>query len=378
MSQKKERVMGKMFEEVEVGNLKLKNRVMRGATWENLATDDGKLTDELYKVYEELAEGDVGLITTGYAFIMNDEQPNPGMMCAANDEAISTYSKLTEMVHAKGSKIMMQLAYGGSQTGFNVEGRTIWSPSGIEDLAFGVTPTPMTKDDIQQLIKAFGDAAVRAKNVGFDGVQLHAAHGYLLSQFLTPYYNRRDDEYGGSIENRARIIIEAFKEVRQRVGDDYMVSVRFNSQDFFDNGLTFDDAQCVAKMLDECGADLIELSGGSFASGENNPCRKTDKFPDTEAYHAEFAAKVAQDVKAPVAVIGGFRTPETIDRVLDTTGVKLVAMSRPFLQEPGILNRWESGDLAPSECFGCNGCFKDRPAGYNPCVKRRHHVLEDK
>ncbi len=362
--------MKQIFEETRIGNLALKNRLVRSATWENLADEKGHMTYPLYQVHKELAAGGVGLIITGYAFVTRDEQPNPGMMGIYDDSFITEYRKLTDMVHEQGSRIVMQIAYGGTQTGYPPEGRTIWGPSKEADLATGVVPTPMTKEDIRSLVKAFGDAAARAKEAGFDGVQIHGAHSYLLSQFLNPYYNRRTDEYGGSVENRARMHLEVYDEIRRRVGDDYPVMIKINSEDFIDGGATIEDSLSLAKMLDERGIDAIEVSGGTGGSGEKIPARLKINAPQKEAYHAEYAKRIAATVKAPVLLVGGLRSPEVIEGLLGSTDIELFSLARPLLAEPDLPHRWQSGDRTRARCVSCNGCLQYRKGG-NFCILPR-------
>jgi len=359
--------MRKIFEPTIVNHLHLKNRLVRSATWENLADDKGYLTQELMETYEKLALGGVGLIITGYAFVNRDEQPNPHMMGIYSDNFIAGYRKLTDMVHEHGSRIVMQIAYGGSQTGYPPEGRLIWGPSAVADLATGVVPTPMLREDIRTLVEAFGDAAARVKRSGFDGVQIHGAHSYLLSQFLNPYYNRRTDEYGGPIENRARIFLEVYDAIRERVGNDFPVLIKINSEDFMEDGATIEDSLVLAKMLDERGIDAIEVSGGTAGSGKKIPPRMKIDTPEKEAYHADYAARIAAEVEAPVMLVGGLRSPAVIEGLLDNTKIELFSLSRPLLCEPDLPHRWQDGDLARSRCVSCNGCLKIKDGG-NYCI----------
>jgi len=349
--------MKTIFEEVSIGSLTLKNRLVRSATWEGMATEDGHMTEPLFKVYEGLAKGGVGLIITGYCYILAEEHPNPRMMGIYDDAFIDEYRRLTSMVHDNGCKIVMQIVYGGSCTPRSAEGRVIWSPSGVTDLATGVTPTEMTRENIRTVIQAFGDAAVRAKAAGFDGVQLHGAHGYLLSQFMTPYYNRRNDEYGGSLEKRARIILEVYEEVRRRVGEDYPVMIKINGEDYIDGGVPLADSMQLATMLDEKGIDAIEVSGGVASAGKNIPPRPKINSPEKEAYHVANAAQIAKEITAPVMVVGGGRTLDVIERSLNESEIACFSLSRPLVSEPDLPNRWHSGDRAKARCVSCNGCL---------------------
>lgn len=362
--------MRTIFEESTINGMTLKNRLVRSATWENMADAKGHITKKLFKVYENLAKGGVGMIITGYAFVIRDEQPNPGMMGIYNDSFIDEYLSLTEMVHAHGSRIVMQIAYGGTQTNYPPEGRLIWGPSDVADLATGVVPTPMSRVDIRTLVQAFGDAAERVKAAGFDGVQFHGAHSYILSQYLSPHYNRRTDEYGGSIENRARIFTEVYEEIRHRVGADFAVMVKINAEDFVENGATFEECRFVCRQLSERGIDAIEISGGTAASGKQNPSRPKINNPDKEAYHASYAALIAQEVPTHVILVGGLRSPEVIESLLATTKIPYFALSRPLLCEPDLPKRWQQGDRSRARCVSCNGCHRMNPDG-NRCVLNR-------
>lgn len=359
--------MAKIFEPTAIGRMALKNRLIRSATWENMADDKGHMTDKLFKVYEDLAKGGVGMILTGYAFVVEEEQPNPGMMGIYDDSFIAEYQQLTTMVHQHNSRIVAQIAYGGSQTGYPAEGRLIWGPSAVADLATKVVPTEMTQDDINTLVHAFGAAAKRAKEAGFDGVQMHGAHGYLLSQFLSPHYNRRSDHYGGSIENRARIFIEVYEQIRQQVGDDYPVLIKINAEDYFEDGAVFDDCRYVCHQLAQRGIDAIEISAGTFASGEKIPARAKINTPEKEAYHAQYAIQLANELDIPIITVGGLRSPEVIEQLLATSRVALFSLSRPLLTEPDLPNRWQAGDRQRAKCVSCNGCLQNRPGG-NVCI----------
>ncbi len=359
--------MRSLFDATAINGIALKNRLVRSATWENMADPKGHMTDKLFQVYEDLARGGAGLIITGYAFVTADEQPNPGMMGIYHDSFIAEYRKLTDMVRSHGSRIVMQIVYGGTQTGYPAEGRIIWGPSEVADLATGVVPTPMTQGDIATLVQAFGDAAERAQAAGFDGVQMHGAHSYLLSQFLNPYYNRRSDEYGGSIENRARIIFEVYEEIRKRVGRNYPVLIKINAEDFMEGGATFEDIRFVCSQLAERGIDAIEISGGTGASGEKIPARVKIDTPEKEAYHATYAAQVAAEICVPVILVGGLRSPGVIEGLLESTSIDFFSLSRPLLAEPDLPKRWQQGDLLPARCISCNGCLQMRPGG-NVCI----------
>ncbi|KGK86758.1 NADH:flavin oxidoreductase [Clostridium sp. HMP27] len=356
--------MKNLFEYTTIKNMKLKNRFFKAAVWEELATEDGHMTEELFKVYEEIAKGGVGTIFTGYAYVEKNEQPNPRMMGIYDDSFIPEYKKLTNMAHSYQANIIMQIVYGGSMTHLVPPSPVIWGPSAIKNELTGIVPVEMSKEDIAYLIKSYGKAAARVKQAGFDGVELHAAHGYLLSQFLCPHYNTRTDEYGGSIENRARIILEIYDEIRKTVGDDFPVFIKINSEDFIEDGLTNEESIIVSKMLEEAGIGGIEVSGGNESAPgvlENNlgPARiKVVLSKDRESYFREHAMRLTQAVSIPIILTGGNRHMEVMDEILGSTSIAYFALGRPLISEPDLINIWVKGDYKVPKCVSCNQCYK--------------------
>lgn len=361
--------MKTLFDNTAIGNMALKNRFFRSATWEAMADSKGHMVERLYEVYESLAKGGVGTIITGYAFVTEDEQPNPGMMGVYNDSFIEEYKKLTCMVHRYGTNIILQIAYGGSRTSFNPVGRTILGASEVAQSIHGVIPKEATKEDIGHLVKSFAEAALRAKEAGFDGVQLHAAHGYLYSQFLSPHYNRRTDEYGGSIENRGRIIFETLRAMRDKVGSDFPVLIKINSSDFTEDGFSFEDCKYICKRLEDFGIDGIEISGGVITKSEDKaPKEKTSEYPEGESYYWKYAAEIAEEVKVPIILVGGNRSLGLMDDILNTTKIQYFSLARPFLREPDLINRWYAKEKGKAKCISCNKCYDTKG---NICIFRR-------
>ena len=358
-----------LFKSTAVGGMELKNRFIRSALWMKGATEDGHLTDALYKTYGDLAEGGVGLIITGYAFISSIEQPNSRMLGIYNDAFVEEYQNFTQMIHAKGSKVALQLAFGGSQSFHpNAREMDIIGPSAVENRVTGLLPREATRQDIKNVVSAFGKASLRAKKSGFDAVQIHAAHGYFLSSFLTPYYNRRNDEYNGDIHNRARIIYETYEEIRNRVGNDFPVMIKLNFDDFMDEGegLVFEDAVQVFKRLDEMGMDLFEVSATNESSGKGlAPARTKIAPPDKQSYFREATAKIAEIVKAPVILMGGNRDVDLMSEILATTKIKYVSLARPLLCEPDLINKWKNEPGYRPKCISCNKCWVKTP---NACA----------
>lgn len=352
--------MENLFDKTELNGLELKNRFIRSSLWMKMANEKGYPTKEVYKTYKELAQGGVGMIFTGYAFVMKEGKANPGMLGIYDDSFIPEYQKLTDIVHENGSKIALQIAYGGSQSyDEKATEREIWGPSAVENRVTGITPKKMTKEDIKTLVSSFGDAAVRAKEADFDAVQIHGAHGYLLSQFLTPYYNRREDEYGGSIENRARILCEVYNEVRDRVGEEYPILIKLNFDDFMDGGegLTFAEAKTVFKRLDQLGVDAFEVSAVNESSGKGiAPARTKLNSKDKESYFKEPTAEIAKEVEAPLILMGGNRTPKIMEDILNNTEIKYFSLARPLLAEPDLINQWADNLEFEPKCVNCNQC----------------------
>jgi len=368
--------MKTLFEETRIGSMILKNRLWRAATWLNMADEKGHLTKSLEKVYFALAKGGVGTIITGYANVIEEEQPNPGMLGIYNDSFIPEYKKFTEKIQAEGANIVMQIAYGGSFTTFNPESRQIWGPSAVAHPLTNVVPTEMTGENIQTLISAFALAAGRVKAAGFDGVELHGAHSYLLSQFLTPYYNQRTDGYGGSIENRARIVFEVLGAVREEVGPDYPVFIKMHcTDDWDDNGLTEKESLYVALELEKKGITGIEFSGGNldFKNYPNKgPGRSGILKAEKQSYFAEATARIADKLKVPVISVGGHRSPERLEEILNSTSIQYFSLSRLLHSEADIVNRWQKDITAKPRCISCNKCWHQNG---NICILTREPIV---
>lgn len=349
--------MKTLFDQTELLGLKLKNRFIRSATYDGFADESGHLTERLFQMYQELAAGGAGALITGLTHVSGIEEPMPGQMGIYDDSFIPEYKKLTEMCHQYQTKIILQLAWLGSQNAPGTRGRTLWGPSAVTDLGYKTTPQEMTPEDIATVQDTFAEAALRAKKAGFDGVQLHVAHGYLLNKFLTPYYNRRTDGYGGSIENRARMVLETYQKIRAKVGTEYPVLVKINCDDFMEQGMTFAECKQVCKELAAFGVNAIEISGGSLSSrpGEG-PVRTI--AAEQEGYFLPYAAELAAEISVPVILVGGNREFDAMDKMLNESAIEYFSLCRPLIRESALINRWQSGDFAKAKCISCNKCFR--------------------
>jgi 2,4-dienoyl-CoA reductase-like NADH-dependent reductase (Old Yellow Enzyme family) len=334
--------MPELFEKSDINGMVLSNRFVRSATWAGMATDEGACSPSLIDLVAALAAGGVGMIITGHAYVRRNGQHSPWQLGIHKDELIRDLQKMTQAVHENSGRIVLQLGYGGAYL----------SKSRLRQ---------MTVQDIKELVEAYGQAATRAKNAGFDGVQIFAAHGFFLSQMLCPRYNDRTDRYGGGIHNRARALLEILESIRLAVGVNYPVLVKLNCQDFVENGLTLQDSLQVAKMLEEGSMDAIELSGGLL----NNPniMRCDVKAEDAEAPFQNEARAFKKVLRVPLILVGGIRSYNVAQELLTEGVADYIAMSRPFICEPDLINRWREGDLRKAACISCDNCFEQIKKG---------------
>ena len=349
--------MTTLFEETTINGLTMRNRMVRSATWEGMCDVDGRPTEKLINFYRDLTQGGIGLIVSGYTFVRPEGKGLPGKMGIHTDDFEDDYKNMIRAVHDAGGKIAVQLVHAGGQTNSENAGRQPLAPSAIQVDQFPELPAELTKQEISDIVTAFGEGARRAKAWGFDAVQLHGAHGFLINQFLSPLTNRRTDEYGGSIENRSRFLLEVYQKVRETVGTDYPVLIKLNAADNLDGGLETDDGVYAAKTLAEVGIDAIEVSAGTPASGAENPAREKINKPEKEAYNLELARRIKNAVSCPVMVVGGFRSFEVAQKTIRDDDMDYIAMARPLIREPDLPNRWLQGDHSTAKCISCNSCF---------------------
>jgi 2,4-dienoyl-CoA reductase-like NADH-dependent reductase (Old Yellow Enzyme family) len=350
--------MRKVFDETKINHLILHNRLVRSATWEGMCRDGGHPTEKLAAYYGTLARGRVGLLITGYAFVRPDGKQLPGQMGAHEDSFAPEARLMTEAVHREGGKICLQLVHCGGQTTEKAAGSQPVAPSSVKVEQYPELPRELSEAEIAELVTAFAAGALRAREWGFDAIQLHGAHGYLINQFLSPLTNRRTDRYGSSLENRSRILLEICRAVRAAVGKDFPVMVKLSGSDNLDGGFDLEEAVLVARMLDEEGIDAIEVSGGTPASGSQTPVRQGIETREQEAYNLPLAYRIKQVTSCPVMVVGGFRTFELVEGVIRREEADFVSLARPLIREPNLPRRWEEGDESHARCISCNACFK--------------------
>ncbi|WP_076790143.1 NADH:flavin oxidoreductase [Chlorobium sp. KB01] len=379
-----------IFEPAHIGGIALRNRFIRSATHEGMADAEGAPLESLEKLYLRLARGGAGAIVTGYAGVNPQGRCSfPGMLMMHSDALVPAYRRLVEAVHREGVPIIMQLAHCGAQTRSAVTGTRTVAPSPVRDRYFSEElPMELTEDGIREIINAFINAAVRAQTTGFDGVQLHLAHGYLLAQFLSGYTNRRRDRWGGSPENRFRIVSEIMAGIRQKLGN-YPVLAKINGYDDMPGGMRPEEAVKVALMLEASGCCAVEISSGTI--GEGLAIMRGPRIP-TEAlfaanfrltslpkllrpviarilplitpaspkpyrnYNLEAASTIRKGVSIPVIAVGGIHTLEDASKAIADGAADFVSMSRPFINDPSIVKKFEDGSWSASRCTMCNYC----------------------
>lgn len=374
-----ERVKSLVFEPGKIGGMLIKNRLVRSATYEGMAAEDGSITDELVRLYKNLAAGGVGLIVTGLTYIQPGGKGLPNQMGIDRDDLIPGLHKLTQKVHEHGNgcKIAMQVAHSGRQS-FILNDMV--APSAVLERVRDIVPRAMTVADIEETIEAFASAVARAKEAGFDAVQLHAAHGYLLSEFLSPFTNRRTDEYGGSTEKRLKIVEDIYTRSVEKVGKDYPIFIKMNVDDFLEGGIDLAESKRIAEGLSNMGMAAIETSGGMwdviYRTKEElgwEPvvlieARVGIKTQDKEAYNLPYAREIRKVIKVPLILVGGLRSLDVMEGILAAKNADFIAMCRPLIRQPSLPNRWLKGKAgATAGCISCNGCVYSMMAGAVKC-----------
>jgi 2,4-dienoyl-CoA reductase-like NADH-dependent reductase (Old Yellow Enzyme family) len=355
----------------KIGGLVLKNRLIRAATSETMATDDGGATDELVDLYSTLARGGAGLIITGHIYVEPRGQYEPRQVGLDRDERVGPLARVTDAVHRLGGKIFAELSHAGSQS-LMPEIRPL-APSIVPNAIFARPPVEMSDAEIEASIAAFGTAAARAKRAGFDGIHLHSGNGYLLSQFNSPFANRRTDRWGGDAGRRSKFMIEVYTAVRRAVGPDYPVTARLGIADAVDGGLALTDGLAIAARLAALGLDALEVTYGVMTSYRENirPYAGTGRWraiadgmlhrsfsePVPEAYYRPFARAAKGAVDIPLILVGGLRSTQMMDEVIRSGDADFLAMARPFVREPDLVNKIAAGRRGPVDCVSCNVCF---------------------
>jgi 2,4-dienoyl-CoA reductase-like NADH-dependent reductase (Old Yellow Enzyme family)/small ligand-binding sensory domain FIST len=358
-SVKEEIDVSPLFQGSTLGHLSLKNRCICSATWMGMANSDGSCAPLLIACASRIARNEIGMIITEMAYVVRNGMSANNQMGVDHDDLIPGLSLMAKEIHRTGTPVVMQLNHGGLLSVPVLSGTD--ELIGPSELLKGENKVgrAMKVEEIHEMVRAFRNAAARARTAGFDGVQVHAAHGWLLSQFLSPFYNRRKDEYGGSLENRTRILIETVRGIREDHGPDFLLMVKINSEDFLEGGFNSKEMVLVSKMLENAGVDAIEVSGGTmaamYAGDYDNSYSPVTKAP---VYYREAAETLKKELNIPVILVGGIRSFESAEALVKNGIADYISFCRPLIREPDLIKRWKSGDLRDSECVSDDACMQ--------------------
>ena len=406
----------RLFSPITIGTLELPARLFKTATAETRAAADGGVTDDVVEFYRLLAKGETPLIVTGNIYVTRQGKSAPRQLGADHDDHIAGLARIPAVVHAHGGRIFAQLNHCGRQVVPDFAGnRDVVSASGVTDLLTGTRPRALGADEIATIVGEFAAAATRCREAGFDGVQMHSANGYLLSQFLTPHTNRRTDEYGGSLEGRTRLAREILAAIRQRCGDDFPVIIKMNGADKLPlrDGLTAPELGQAAHRMEEAGIDAVEISVGHYESGFPMVCGSFDLclrhmvrgsmaqlptvrrilmrslrplvafasnrlWPAREGFNLDFAPAFSRRLGIPLICVGGFRSRETMEAALAAGHCDAVSAGRPFIADPFFFRHLRDRQAGP-RCVDCNGCVGHlgaQPADcYHPEVRSQKDAM---
>jgi 2,4-dienoyl-CoA reductase-like NADH-dependent reductase (Old Yellow Enzyme family) len=351
-----------LFEPTRIKNMELRNRFIRSATFDSSSNETGQVSEKQIEMFNALSQGGVGLIITGITYVHSSGQRFQTQNSVASDDCISGLRKLTSSVHHRGAKIALQLFHAGRE-GANFQkskNKQAIAPSFVHgDPYFKGSYRSMTEDEIWEVVRAFGDAARRAREAEFDAVQLHGAHGYLLSQFLSLHTNQRQDGWGGDLERRLRFHREVYIDIRRKVGEDYPVLIKIGVQDGFSGGLELREGEMAAQRLAELGFDALEISLGLRGeSYEGSEFRTKIDNVNREGYFRDWCKRIKPQVDVPVIMVGGLRTFELMEEVIRKGEADFVSLSRPLIREPNLISDWKSGNYHRTACISCNRCLE--------------------
>jgi len=379
--------MKKVFERSVIGSIELKNRILRSATHEGMGDQYGKPLKELYDLYEKLAKGGAGAIITGYVGIKQNGKTVFNMRMFDKDEYVADYKPFNLKLKNYNTPVILQLVHGGSQTSSKITGGVLLSASPTKNY-FGERSKEASESEIEDFIDCFVKSIERAKEAEFTGVQLHAAHGYLLSEFLSPFLNKRKDKWGGSVENRFRILREILQRSKEKVGH-FPIWVKISAFDENRNRRELEEMIEGCQMLQESGCDAIEVSCGYGFKGfdtirvpkipvdamlallpnfKNYSSFKKSvfkivvpllikKYKPIHNYNVKSAERIKKNINIPVIVVGGIRKLEDIKNIIENTEIDFVSMCRPFIIEPNIVNKFQEHQSVESKCIDCGYCL---------------------
>jgi len=349
-----------LFDPVSIKTMELANRFVRSATNEGAAGPQDEATAALERIFVDLAAGGVGLVISGISYVHLSGRLWRPQMGLHQDSAVPGLRRLAQAAQAHGGRLAVQLFHAGRERSRFMPGEgPAPAPSLIPgDEIYDFPHRAMSEEEIQQTVAAYGQAARRCQEAGVDAVQVHAAHAYLPSQFLSPYTNRRQDRWGGSLDNRLRLHREIYRAIREQVGPDYPLLIKLGVADAVPGGLTLAEGLEAAARLAGLGYDCLEVSQGLRGAGfKNSEFRRGIDRPDKEAYFRDWTRQVKKRVSVPVMMVGGLRSLSLMQEVVAKGEADLVSLSRPLIREPDLVNRWRLNPDYHPRCVSCNGCL---------------------
>jgi 2,4-dienoyl-CoA reductase-like NADH-dependent reductase (Old Yellow Enzyme family) len=344
------------FVPTTLGRLTLKNRFIRSAAWDGMGFNDGSFSPAQVELFRNLSLGGAGLLTSGFIAVTPQGRRNREQNLLCENRHVQSLRKIVEVVKREEVALFAQLVHCGGYASTETSNLPIVAPSDKQKPIFEEKPQALTENEIKEVITQFAEAAARAREAGCDGVQIHAAHGYLVSQFLSPCTNQRADNYGGSPENRTRFLIEVYEKVRKYVGTDFTVTIKINGSDYFPDGLTSEESLKITQQLAKLGLDGVEVSGGNPISIPLTPIPKEIQAGDNEVPFKDEILSFTESLSIPVTAVAGIRSLETIEELI-SKGVSFISLCRPLICEPDLINQWQAGREEPSRCTSCNRCF---------------------
>jgi 2,4-dienoyl-CoA reductase-like NADH-dependent reductase (Old Yellow Enzyme family) len=354
--------MSDLFEPIQINTLQLPNRFIRSATFDNLARN-GLVSDAQLILYDTLSKGEIGLIISGGLYPCREGMGTHGQLSAASDEAIPALRKLVEVVHSNGGRIAGQILHCGFRSRETVTGRHPVGPSAFTDPETGSRVRELSAEEILQMVDVYVQAARRIVEAGFDAVQLHGAHGWFLSAFLSPAMNRRQDAWGGSAEGRARFLRLICQGIRQMAGPEFPVLIKLGLRDYHPQGKTLEEGIAVAKMLEGDGVSAIEVSEG-IEEKWGHHIRKDALHP----YYVEECRSARTALTVPLILVGGMRRLQEMQAVLNEGIADAVSLCRPFIQDPHLVTKLRKAETDGSICNSCNECGERMIEGRFGCV----------
>lgn len=363
-----------LFNPISINGLRLPNRLVRSATYDGAADSKGRVTDFQVSLFEQLALGGVGLIISGIASVHHSGRISAFQLDLADGSCLPGLKQLARSVHDQRRPLAVQLFHAGREGHAYQQYWKRIAPAPSELLSDPFWDLPhraLAEEELLEIIEAFGQAARRVREAGFDALQIHAAHAYLFSQFLSPQTNRRRDAWGGSLENRLRLHREVYQRVRSAVGEDFPVMIKLGVQDGFSGGLELDEGLLAAAACAEWGFDAIEVSQGLRGrTYQETEFRTQIKDPKKQGYFQNWSRAVKKRVPIPVIMVGGLRSPDRIELAIQRGDADLAALCRPLIREPDLVKRWQRGYRQSAACISCNHCYENVRKGPLGCVFR--------